>query len=180
MKAIATTLLTALLAGNINAWAGEQDPKVYINQHLGFNVPGYKYTQSEMPCDIDKKLVEYLITDGRKSSLSMESVSTAEKIRNGVIPVLAMDIEQLVLSKDFRFGDRSDHPLPKVQITAAIIKGKEMETAKHTCAIATLNEFTPNSNILDLGTTISVCGATHKCLKDLSKDIIEWVAPQVK
>lgn len=180
MKAIATTLLTALLATNISAWAGDQKPKVYINQHLGFNVPGYKYTQSEMPCSIDKKLVEYLINDGKHSSLSMESVSTADKIRNGVIPVLAMDIEQLVLSKDFRFGDQGDHPLPKVQVTAAIIKGDKMETAKHTCAIATLNEFTPASNVLDLGTAVTVCSATHKCLKDLSKDIIEWVAPQVK
>ena len=113
----------------------------------------------------------------------MEAASTPDKISNGVIPVLAIDIEQLVLNEQFRFGTKSASNLPSVKVTAALITGKGEEgfvTAKHSCAIATLNEFTPSSNILDMGTTATVCSAARKCLDDLSKDIVQWIAPQVK
>jgi hypothetical protein len=92
-----------------------------------------------------------------------------------------MDVEQLVLGgEEHTYGTETHSTLPKVQVTAAVIKGKDMVTAKHTCAIATLREFTPSSSVLDLGTTTTVCAATRKCLKDLSKDIVDWVAPQLK
>ena len=157
-------------------------PLVYINQNIGFNVPGYKYKQSEFPCDIDKVLVSNLVDQARDDGIRLEPVGTADKILNGVIPVVAIDIEQLVLGNEERqFGTKQSNPLPKVQVTVALIKAKDdMVTAKHTCAIMTLNEFTPSTNVLDLGTTTTLCSATRKCLKDLSKDVVEWVSPQVK
>jgi hypothetical protein len=156
-------------------------PLVYINQNLGFNVKGFKYKQSEFPCDIDKVLVENLVEQGKADGIRMEPVSTADKIRNGVVPVLAIDIEQLVLGQNHQFGTERDSNLPKVQITAALLKGKNnMVTAKHTCAILTLNEFTPSSNVIDLGNGVTVCAATRKCLKDLSKDVVQWVEPQLQ
>lgn len=155
-------------------------PFIYVNQNVGFNVPGYKYAQSEFPCDIDKVLVKNLISRAKTTGIRLEAISTADKINNGVIPVLAIDIEQLVLGEE-QFGTKRDSNLPKVQITAALIKSKgDFSTAKHTCAIATLNEFTPSSNILDLGSNgATVCSATRKCLRDLSKDVMEWVEPQL-
>lgn len=173
-------ILTALGASPLLAYAKDEQAQVYINQNIGFNVPGYKYEQNAFPCEIDKKLVAFLVEDGRKSGLEVTAVGTAEKIQNGKIPVIAIDIEQLVLNKDFQMGARSSGVLPKVQVTAAVIKGDGLTTAKHTCAIATLNEFTPSSSVLDLGTNVTVCDATHKCLKDLSKDIVEWFSPQVR
>lgn len=178
---LATSLVCLLSSMSALSQAESDKTLVYINENLGFNVPGYNYKQSNFPCDIDKHLVEELVKQGKRSKLKMEPVRTAEKIRNGTVPVLAMDVEQLVLgSEEHTYGTESDSHLPKVQITAAIIKGDDMTTAKHTCAIATLNEFTPASNILDLGTTVTVCSATRKCLRDLSKDVVDWVAPQVK
>jgi hypothetical protein len=158
-------------------------PLVYVNQNLGFNVKGYKYEQSGFPCEIDKVLVGSLIDQAHESGIRLEAVSTADKIKNGTIPVLAIDIEQLVLGGEGRqFGTRQNSRLPKVQITAALIKGKDdMVTAKHTCAIMTLNEFTPSTNVLDLGSTgTTVCAATRKCLRDLSVDVVDWIVPQVK
>lgn len=157
-------------------------PLVYINQNIGFNVEGYNYKQSEFPCDIDKVLVSNLVDQAKNEGIRLEPISTADKILNGVIPVVAIDIEQLVLGNEKRqFGTKQKNPLPKVQVTVAVIKGKnDMVTAKHTCAIMTLNEFTPSTNVLDLGTGTTVCSATRKCLKDLSKDVVEWVSPQVK
>ena len=172
----ATALLFATVTGHVTA----AQPQAYINQNLGFNVPGYKYSQSEFPCDIDKNLVALLLEDGKKAGIRMEAVNTADKIRNGVIPVVAIDVEQLVLgSKEHTYGTESHSTLPKVQVTAAVIKGEGLVTAKHTCAIATLNELTPSSSVLDLGTNTSICSVTRRCLRDLSKDIIEWVAPQL-
>lgn len=160
----------------------EKAPLVYINQNIGFNVKGYKYKQSEFPCDIDKVLVSNLVDQAKSDGIRLEPVGTSDKILNGVIPVVAIDIEQLVLGNEKRqFGTKQSNPLPKVQVTVALIKGKDnMVTAKHTCAIMTLNEFTPSTDVLDLGSGVTVCSATRKCLKDLSKDVVEWVSPQVK
>lgn len=157
-------------------------PLVYINQNIGFNVKGYKYKQSEFPCDIDKVLVSNIVDQAKRDGIRIEPIGTADKILNGVIPVVAIDIEQLVLgSEERQFGTKQSNTLPKVQVTVALIKGKDdMVTAKHTCAIMTLNEFTPSTNVLDLGNGVTVCSATRKCLKDLSKDVVEWVSPQVK
>jgi hypothetical protein len=157
-------------------------PLVYINQNIGFNVKGYKYKQSEFPCDIDKVLVSHIVDQAKRDGIQIEPVGTTDKILNGVIPVVAIDIEQLVLgSEERQFGTKQSNTLPKVQVTVALIKGKDdMVTAKHTCAIMTLNEFTPSTNVLDLGNGVTVCSATRKCLKDLSKDVVEWVSPQVK
>ena len=180
MKKLLSLTLISLYAFAPVLGASEQNPLVYVNKNFGFNVPGYKYEQSEFPCDIDKKLVELLIKDSSKSGLTMEPVDTAEKVQNGTIPVLVIDIEQLALGKDHSFGTKGKEHLPKVQVTAGIIRGQDLQTAKHTCAIATLNELTPSSSVLDLGVYMSVCSATQKCLKDLSKDIVEWASPLVK
>lgn len=178
-KSLCITLLGVYLLTSVGA-ANPLKPRVYVNQNFGFNVPGYKYAQEEFPCDIDKKLVDLLIKDSAKSDIDMQAVSTADKVNNGTIPVLLIDIEQLALGKDYSFGTKATDDLPKVQVTAGIIKGDDIQTAKHTCAIATLNELTPSSDVLDLGVYMSVCSATQKCLQDLSKDIVEWVSPQVK
>jgi hypothetical protein len=182
-------LIPALLLCPFFAFAASESatldakaPLVYINQNIGFNVPGYKYKQSEYPCDIDKVLVKNLVAQAKSDGIRLEPVGTADKILNGVVPVVAIDIEQLVLGNEKRqFGTKQSNPLPKVQVTVALIKGKDdMVTAKHTCAIMTLNEFTPSTDVVDLGSGVTVCSATRKCLRDLSKDVVAWVSPQIK
>jgi len=182
-RTILTTILTlGLISAGVAADPASSTPTVYVNQNLGFNVKGYKYSQSQFPCDIDKVLVQDLVERGKDKGINMEPVNTPDKIHNGVVPVLAIDIDQLVLGDKHSYGTERDSSLPKVQVTVALIKNKdEFVTAKHTCAIATLNELTPTTNILDLGANgVTVCSATEKCLVDLSKDIVDWVAPQVK
>lgn len=182
-------LLPALLLCPLSVFATPEsapqdvkEPLVYINQNIGFNVKGYKYKQSEFPCDIDKVLVSNLVEQAKSDGIRLEPVATADKILNGVVPVVAIDIEQLVLGNEERqFGTKQTNTLPKVQVTVALIKGKDdMVTAKHTCAIMTLNEFTPSTDVVDLGSGVTVCSATRKCLRDLSKDVVEWVSPQIK
>lgn len=182
-------LIPALLLCPLFAFAAPESapldakaPLVYINQNIGFNVPGYKYKQSEYPCDIDKVLVKNLVAQAKSDGIQLEPVGTADKILNGVVPVVAIDIEQLVLGNEERqFGTKQSNSLPKVQVTVALIKGKDdMVTAKHTCAIMTLNEFTPSTDVVDLGSGVTVCSATRKCLRDLSKDVVAWVSPQIK
>lgn len=175
-------LFPMLASAAENQTLGAKAPLVYVNQNLGFNVKGFKYKQSEFPCDMDKILVENIVAQGKSNGIRMEPVATADKIRNGVVPVLAIDVEQLVLGQNHQFGTERDSNLPKVQITAALLKGKNnMVTAKHTCAIMTLNEFTPSSNVIDLGSNgVTVCAATRKCLNDLSKDVVQWVEPQLQ
>ncbi len=177
--ALPLQMMMASEASSLDAKA----PLVYVNQNVGFNVKGYKYKQSEFPCNIDKVLVSNLVDRASASGIRMEPVATADKIMNGVVPVLAIDVEQLVLGGEKRqFGTKQSSNLPKVQVTVALIKGKDdMVTAKHTCAIMTLNEFTPSTNVMDLGGNgVTVCSATEKCLKDLSKDVVEWMSPMVK
>ena len=98
-------------------------PLVYVNKHIGFNVKGFKYTQKEYPCHIDEALVGDLIEQARVKGIRLESVGTIDKIRNGVVPVLAIDIEKLVLGER-KFGVRDNSNLPMVEVTAALVKGK--------------------------------------------------------
>jgi hypothetical protein len=180
---LASTYSMMVAAAPESAQQNSATPLVYVNQNVGFNVKGYKYQQSEFPCDIDKVLVGNLVEDARAGGITMEPVKTADKILNGTIPVLAVDIEQLVLGDEKRqFGTKQRSNLPKVQVTVALIKGKDdVVTAKHTCAIMTLNEFSPSTDVLDLGSTgVTVCSAARKCLNDLSKDVVNWMLPQVK
>jgi hypothetical protein len=183
LLALALALPLQVLAAPEASSPDAKAPLVYVNQNVGFNVKGYKYKQSEFPCNIDKVLVGNLVDRSRTNGIRLEPVATIDKITNGVVPVLAIDVEQLVLGGDKRqFGTKQSSNLPKVQVTVALIKGKDdMVTAKHTCAIMTLNEFTPSTNVLDLGGNgVTVCSATEKCLKDLSKDVVEWMSPMVK
>jgi hypothetical protein len=170
-------LISLLLAAGASA-----APAAYINQNIGFNVKGYKYSQSQFPCEVDKVLVEEIVSRSTREGISIVPVATADKIQNGVIPVIAIDIEQMVLSgdPDHHFGIKTNQQLPKMQVTAAVVKGKEIVTAKHTCAIVTLREFTPSSDVTDLGTPgVTMCTAMRKCIKDLSKDIVDWAEPQL-
>lgn len=179
-------ILALSLLVSVSAWAKEPTtPKgahAYINQNIGFNVTGYKYTQSEFPCNVDKMLVEAITKRGTKEGINIEPVATTDKIRNGVIPVIAIDIEKMVLGndKDSQFGTKSDLGLPKMQVTAALVKGNDIVTAKHTCAIVTLQEFTPSSDVLDMGTPgVTYCKAMRKCIRELSKDVVDWASPQL-
>ena len=180
--------LTVLFACSSTVSLAQQESRpelrqVYINENFGFNVEGYKYEQSELPCEIDRVLVEKIIQRAPSSGLDVEAVHTADKIHNGEVPVLAIDIEALVLgSEEYTYGTHHTSNLPSVRVTAALFDKalpNGFSNAKHSCAIATLNELTSSSNILDMGTGHTVCSATRRCLTDLSNDIIDWVAPQL-
>lgn len=175
MKKILLASSLCIFTSTSFANAEPMQQKLYINKNLGFNIAGFKYTQSEIPCEIDQQLVAMLTEEAKNKGINAEPVSTAAKIRNGVIPVLAIDIEELVLNKDFKFGSKTRSNLPQIKVTAGIFNSDAIQTQEHSCSIATLNELTPSSNVLDMGTVTTVCSAMHKCLKDLSKDIAAWV-----
>ena len=180
MKKLLQITLIGLCALSSNLQADETKPLVYINKNIGFNVDDYKYDQPSFPCDIDKNLVELIISQGDKSDINMESVGTADKIKNGTIPVVLIDIEKLVLGEDHKYGETGISNLPKIQITAGILKGEDLQTAKHTCAIATLNNPIFSTDIItDNRAPVAKCEAVNKCLKDISKDVVEWLKPQV-
>ncbi|TYK66529.1 hypothetical protein [Colwellia echini] len=172
----------------INLWAialitqaNASEADVYINQNIGFNVEGYNYNQPALPCDIDKSLVELIIKKSKQQNIEIEAVTTTEKIHNGKIPVVSIDIEQLVLSKDHIYGKITDFNLPKLQITAGIIKGEDIQTAKHTCAVAsTSSEHIKPTDVVKYNQPgVSICGEAQKCLEDLSKDVVQWLKPQL-
>ncbi len=185
MKSLNLTaaLLCSCVSANSLAQSDDSKPDIYLNQNLGFNVEGYNYAQSEFPCDIDTALVNKIIERATNKGIRMEAAGTADTLLSGEVPVLAIDIEALALgSEEFKLGTDTRSNLPSVKVTAGLIDEKlpgGVVTAKHSCAIATLNQLTPSSNVMDMGTPHTVCSATHKCLNDLSNDIVEWVSPQL-
>ena len=180
-KLVFTPLLVMVLSSLSLPALAETTPKeLYLNKDLGFNVEGYKYNQASLPCDIDKFLVDDIVHRGAEENIKVNVVGNGDSIPNTGAPLLAIEINALSLGKDkFKFGVRNDSVLPAVKVTAGLISGNgedDMILAKHSCAIATLQELNPNnsSNILDLGTYgTTVCDATQKCLKNLSKDIVQ-------
>lgn len=178
-KFIQITLISlCIIAPTTNS--NELKPLVYINKSIGFNVEGYKYQQPALPCDVDIHLVELMRKRGNKSGLTMEVVEGKEKIKNGTIPVILIDIEQLSLRQSKTYGESNNFNLPKIQITAGILKGDEIQIAKHTCAMTKEDKFTmPTDKILLNHPNISICSEAQKCLKDLSKDVVFWVKSQL-
>lgn len=159
-------------------------PDLYLNPTLGFNIEGYSYSQSEFPCQIDSVLVSEIRDYAEKQGLDVRISVTESELERAAVPILAIDIEALSLGKDFSFGTEARSNLPSVHVVAALI-GKQFAegyiTAEHSCSIATLNELTPSSNVLDLGTYgVTVCSATHKCLNKLARDIVDWAEPRIE
>ncbi|MAN50653.1 MULTISPECIES: hypothetical protein [unclassified Marinimicrobium] len=181
MKPLSLLALVCLGAISAAVSADERPAQIYLNENLGFNIEGYNYAQDELPCEIEQSLVSSILERAEKQGLVMQAVSTADKIKAGDIPVLAIDIEGLTLgSEEFTFGMKSNSKLPAVKVTTALIHAtapNSVVTASHSCGFASLRDFTPSSNVLDMGTAYTVCSATQRCLKDLSKDIVEWLVP---
>ena len=75
--------------------------------------------------------------------------------------------------KAFNYTRSKTIVLPMIQTTAAIIAGSNMVSKTH-LRLAALNEFTPASSVLDLGTSTTVCRAMSKVPTDPGKDIMTW------
>lgn len=182
MKNFIHITLISLCAFTTTINAKETEVDVYINQNVGFNVEGYDYKQPALPCDIDKSLVDFVVEKSKSADIHMQAVTSKDKVQNGIIPVVLIDIEQLVLGDEHNYGESTNSNLPKIQITAGVLKGKAIQTAKHTCAIASTanNLLLPTDKITYHIPPGSVCAEAQKCLKDLSKDVVEWLKPQVK
>lgn len=180
-KLIHITLIS-LCALTTNLNASETKPLVYVNKNVGFNIEGYGYKQPALPCELDNKLVNLLVEKGNRSNMNLEAVETIDKVKNGTIPVVLMDIDQLVLGEDHVYGKSANSNLPRIQITAGLLKGTDIQTAKHTCAIASTSDeaVLPTDKITYYIPAGAVCEAVQKCLEDLSKDVITWIKPQVK
>lgn len=184
------TLLASLVTATIVSGCSsapqltKDAPTVYLNESFGFTVEGYRYDQSEIPCKIDTSLVDNLVKRAAKQNINMEVVSSPEKIHDSDVPVLAIDIDGLILGKEKerRFGKDTYSDLPSITLTTAYIKKRperDVSTHEHACAISRLNEFTPSTNVMDLGYTTTVCSAARKCTIELSNEILDWLAPQI-
>lgn len=79
-------VVSCLLCMVWGPWVTAAPNKVYLNENVGFNVKGYKYTQKEFPCEVDKKLMVSMLDQGKKQNIPMELAGTPEKLRNGTIP----------------------------------------------------------------------------------------------
>lgn len=173
------------IAFTANVFADGSSKSMYLNRDLGFNVEGYKYNQKALPCEVDKHLISDIVKRSEEQDIKVKTVGTGDTIAKTTDPILSIEINTLSLGKDgFNFGKKSDSVLPSMKVTVGLIRDKALGgtvLAKHSCAIMTIADVVPTaSSVLDMGSYgVSVCDATKKCLKDLSKDIVQWVAPQL-
>ena len=181
MKKLLCVTLLSLCAAMPSANAQESKSLVYVNKNMGFNVEGFQYNQPVLPCNVDKRLVELLIVKGKNAKLDIEAIESKEKIENGTIPVVLIDFEQLALGENHSYGTEANFNLPKIQITAGVLKNNKLQTAKHTCAIAALAPSSLPTDVVKFDHPgVSICAEAQKCLEDLSTDIVGWLKPQVK
>ncbi|MDO3384613.1 hypothetical protein QWI17_02050 [Gilvimarinus sp. SDUM040013] len=184
-ESMRAVVFVALLTGFNSFSYGEASTEVYLNENIGFDVEGFKYEQEQYPCEVDKHLVKQIVEQSKAQHLAIEATDTKGDIYDQGIPVLAIDINALVLGADeYNYGAQTHSNLPSVKVTSALIDKNRFKNgyvqANHSCAIASLKEFTPSSDILDMGVNVTVCGAVEKCLKDLSKDVVHWTQSQLK
>lgn len=175
------TLLSLCMVNATTLHAKDSNPLVYVNKHVGFNIEGYNYKQPALPCDVDKRLVELLVKKADNADIDMQIVDSKEKVENGDVPVVLIDFEQLTLGEDHNYGTEANFNFPKIQINAGVLKNQELQTAKHTCAIALSTPSVMPTDVVKYNVpAVSICTEAQKCLEDLSTDVVDWLKPQVK
>lgn len=181
MKTVFYIILITFCTTATNLHAYEDKPLVYVNKNVGFNIEGYNYQQPALPCDVDKRLIELLVKKANNANINMQVVDSKDKIENGKVPVLLIDIEQLTLGENHNYGGEVNVNFPKVQINAGVLKKQKLQKAKHTCEIALSTPSVMPTDVVKYNNpAVSACSEAEKCLKELSSDVIDWLKPHVK
>ncbi len=168
---LAGVLLSGVFSGSLVA----KESTLYLNSKIGFDVDGFSYSQEAYPCDVDQQLTDFVVKKAAQRGIDIEAVDTPDKIFDQSKPLLAIDIQQLVLTPDVQYGPKSNQVLPKIMLKTALNKYGDVQLETHQCAIATLSEFTSSSDILDMGTVATVCSAVRRCARNVSSDVVDWL-----
>lgn len=146
---------------------------VYINENVGFAVKGYSYEQDGLVCDIDKYLVTALVDKAAAKNINL--VRTKVVSQQG--PLLALDIESLVLGQNERAYIGNNAVEPKIGVAAGLlIKGRAPELTAISQQCVAFSDQMALSNAAAGG---SNCSSLNKCARRMSGDIIDWLAPQI-
>lgn len=146
---------------------------VYINENVGFAVKGYSYKQDGLVCDIDNYLVSALIDKAAAQNINLVRVKTATQ--QG--PLLALDIESLVLGQNQREYIGNNAVEPEIGVAAGlIIKSRvpELTSISQQCVA-----FSDQMAISNVAGGNSNCSSLNRCVRRVSGDIIDWLAPQL-
>lgn len=146
---------------------------VYINENVGFAVKGYSYKQDGLVCDIDNYLVNALVDKAAAKNIKLVRVKTASQ--QG--PLLALDIESLVLGQNKREYIGNNAVEPEIGVAAGLlVKGRspELTTISHQCVA-----FSDQMALSNAAAGSSNCSSLNKCARRVSGDIVDWVVPQI-
>ena len=146
---------------------------VYLNEKVGFQVPGYSYKQDGLVCDLDKALIENLSEKAAERNIRLISTSNVKELKVAE-RLIAIDINELVTINDERSYVGHSMNEPKLGIMAAYAK-KESEV------VITEKSCTAFSNLkgIDSAGDKSMCHQLRNCTKRLSAKVIDWLEPQL-
>lgn len=161
-------------------FANVAEARYYLNPHVGFDVEGFNYQQKQFPCRADSVLIERFEKRAGEYGIVFDTLHKPAKPLHNYQPLIAIDVTELVLTDDVAYGKNPQHPLPKMAINLAIVNGDDRVISKQSCAISSLSEFTSSSDILDMGTVTTVCGALERCIGRLAKDSLQWIKESEK
>lgn len=146
---------------------------VFINENVGFAVKGYSYEQDGLVCDIDNYLINTLVDRAAEKNINLVRVKTAAQ--QG--PLLALDIESLVIGQNKRDYVGNNAVEPEIGVAAGLlVKGRapELTTISHQCVA-----FSDQVALSNTAGGSSNCSNLNKCARRMSGDIIDWLAPQI-
>lgn len=171
MAVLASILLMA--ACSSTATMNGNAKTVYINENVGFAVKGYSYKQDGLVCDIDNYLIDAMVDKAAAQNINLVRVKTVSQ--NG--PLLALDIESLVLGQNKRTYIGNNAVEPEVGVAAGLlIEGRtpELTTISHQCVA-----FSDQMALNNSAGGSSNCSSLNKCARRVSADIVDWLAPQI-
>lgn len=161
---------------------------IHLNTNIGVNIKEYQYSQPQLPCDIDSKLIEHIGDRAATKNIRIITADTYMEMENADY-LLAIDVTDLPNSSERNFvGSKSVSP--KLGIQAIVINKKNPQSSnqvfdEHCTGLISTGgsvDFGADGGHANRGgsTQNNVCKALRSCSKKLSNKLTRWLVTDVK
>lgn len=160
---------------------------IHLNSNIGVNIKEYQYSQSQISCDIDTKLIEHISDRAATKNIRIITADTYMEMEKANY-LLAIDITDLPNSSERNFvGSKSVSP--ELGIQAVLINKKNPKSSnqvfdEHCTGLISTGgsvDFGADGGHANRGgsTQNNVCKALRSCSKKLSNKLARWLATDV-
>lgn len=160
-------------------------PIVYLNSNIGLSLDQYKYSQSQMTCEVDNELIENITLRAAKKNIRVLPVYTYSEVE-AADNVLAIDITDLPDSTETNHSG-SKTVSPKLGVSAAYIEKDTGNPHALTFDDHCTGKFSHGGSKTNAsrqttggGAGPGICREMRRCARRISANITDWLVDDIK